>query len=125
MAIKSPLYAHLKRLEYTLCFWVSLSLPLSGVEHKHVLHFASMPQCTSTGTLADCVTLGKAFVEKVIDGLNARFTDLPLLNATKLFSPKSYDANEDANEELRDIQHRMFLGRLCEKFASREHELCE
>ena len=49
---------------------------------------------------------------KVIDSLNARFTDLPIFNAAKLSTPCNY--YEDMDD--RDSQTRRWLTYLFEKF---------
>ena len=49
-----------------------------------------MPGCDVGGSLEDCITLGRLYVQKVIDSLNDRFPDLPIFNAARFFSPKHY-----------------------------------
>ena len=56
----------------------------------HTLHYDSMPGCDVGGSLEDCITLGRLYVQNVIDSLNDRFPDLPIFNAAKLFNPKHY-----------------------------------
>jgi len=85
----------------------------TGIVHVHELRFESLPKSQRSGTLDDCITLGKDFVMKVIDSLNARFTDLPIFNAAKFFSPRNY--YEDMDD--RDSQTRRWLTCLCEKFS--------
>ena len=51
--------------------------------HVHALRFESFPKSQRSGTLDDCIMLGNNSVMKVIDSLNARFTDLPIFNVTK------------------------------------------
>ena len=84
-----------------------------GMVHVHALRFESLPKSERLGTLDDCIMFGKSFVMKVIDSLNARFTDLPIFNAAKLFSPRNY--YEDMDD--RDSQTRRWLTCLCEKFS--------
>ena len=61
-----------------------------GCEKVHTLHYDSMPECDVGGSLEDCITLGRLYVQKVIDSLNDRFPDLPVFNVARLFSPKHY-----------------------------------
>jgi hypothetical protein len=76
-----------------------------------MLRFEPIPNSLGSGTMNDCVHLGKVFVQKLIDCLNDRFTDLTVFNAAKLFSPRSYF--EEENE--RDFETKRWLRRLCEK----------
>ena len=85
----------------------------TGMIHVHALRFERLPKSQRSGTLDDCIMLGKSFVMKVIDFLNARFTDLPIFNAAKFFSPCNY--YEDMDD--RDSQTRRWLERLCKKFS--------
>ena len=84
----------------------------TGVSHVHSLRFEPLPNSLGFGTMEDCIDLGKAFIQKLVDCLNDRFTDLPVFNAAKLFSPRCYF--EEENE--RDSKTRQWLLRLCEKF---------
>lgn len=83
------------------------------IVHVHELAFESFPKSQRSGTLDDCIMLGKGFVMKVIDYLNARFTNLPIFNVYKFFSPCNF--YEDMND--RDSQTRIWLTCLCEKFS--------
>ena len=85
----------------------------TGMVHVHALRFESLLKSQRSGTLDDCIMLGKCFVMKVIDSLNARFTDLPIFNATKFFSPCNY--YEDMDD--RDSQTKIWLACLCQKFS--------
>ena len=46
------------------------------------------------GSLDECITIGKDFVQHVIDALNNRFPDVTFFNAIKLFNPSSYPIEE-------------------------------
>ena len=50
-------------------------------EKVHTLHYDSMLGCDVGGSLEDCITLSRLYVQKVIDSLNDRFPDLPIFNA--------------------------------------------
>ena len=67
-----------RTLEFTDC---------TGMVHIHTLRFEGFPKSQRSRRLDDCFLLGNFFVMKVIDSLNARFTDLPIFNAAKFFSP--------------------------------------
>ena len=56
----------------------------------HTLHYDSMSGCDVGGSLEDCITLGRLYVQNVIDSLNDCFPDLSIFNAARLFSPKHY-----------------------------------
>ena len=79
----------------------------------HELRFGGFPKSQRSGTLDDCILLGIFFVMKAIDTLNARFTNLPIFNAAKFFSPRNY--YEDMDDM--DTQTRRWLACLCEKFS--------
>lgn len=85
----------------------------ANMVHVQPLRFESCPNSHVSGALDDCILLGKSFVMKVIDSLNMRFTDLPIFNATKFFSPRHYYEEMDD----RDAQTRRWLTCLCEKFG--------
>ena len=70
----------------------------TGASHVHLLRFEPIPNSLGSGTLEDCIHLGKAFVQKLIDCLNDRFIDLPTFNAAKLFSPHSYFEEVDERD---------------------------
>ena len=61
-----------------------------GCEKVHTLHYDSMSGYDVGGSLEDCITLGRLYVQKVIGSLNDRFSDLPIFNAARLFNPKHY-----------------------------------
>ncbi|KAH9295072.1 hypothetical protein KI387_038660 [Taxus chinensis] len=85
----------------------------TGTLHVHALRFESLPKSQRSGTLDDCIELGKSFIVKVIDSLDTRFTDLPIFNAAKFFSPRNYyEETED-----RDHQTKRWLTSLCDKFS--------
>jgi hypothetical protein len=73
----------------------------TGASDVHMLRFEPIPNSLGSGNMEDCAHLGKTFVQKLIDCLNGRFTDLLVFNATKLFSPCSYF--EEENERENDI----------------------
>ena len=56
----------------------------------HNLYYDFIPGCDLRGLLEDFITLGRLYVQKVIDSLNDRFPDLPIFYATRLFNPKHY-----------------------------------
>ena len=60
------------------------------VRKVHTLHYDSISGYDIGGSLEDCTTLGRLYVQKVIDSLNDRFPDLPIFNAAGFFSPKHY-----------------------------------
>ena len=51
------------------------------------------------GSLDECITIGKDFVQHVIDALNNRFPDVTFFNAVKLFNPSSYPIEENEREK--------------------------
>jgi hypothetical protein len=59
-------------------------------EKMHTLHYDSMSGYDVRGSLDDCITLGRLCVQKIIASLNDRFSNLPIFNVTRLFSPKHY-----------------------------------
>ena len=59
-----------------------------GCEKMYILHCNSISMYDVKSSLEDCITLGKLYVQKVIDSLNDRFLDLPIFNAASIFSPK-------------------------------------
>ena len=63
-----------------------------------MLRFEPIPNSLGSGTMNDCVHLGKVFVQKLIDCLNDRFTDLTVFNAAKLFIPRSYFEEENERD---------------------------
>ena len=69
-----------------------------GASHVHMLIFERITNSFWSGTMEDCVHLGKAFVQKLIDCLNDRFTYLPVFNATKLFTLHSYFGEENERD---------------------------
>ena len=85
----------------------------TGMVHIHTLRFEGFTKSQISGTLYDYVLLGIFFVMKVIDSLNARFTDLPIFNVANFFSPRNY--YEDMDD--RDSQTQRWLTCLCEKFS--------
>ena len=85
-----------------------------GMTHKHALRFERIPIDKTNlngdqpkgmipyidGSSKSCIELCQQYVQKIIDGLNARFPDLCLFNAAKLFSPCHYahdDVVRDSN----------------------------
>lgn len=71
--------------------------------HLHPLRFESFPKIQKSGTLDDCILLGKCFVMKAIESIDRRFTDLPIFNATKFFSPHHYYEemdDRDSNKKM-------------------------
>ncbi|KAH7444814.1 hypothetical protein KP509_02G093100 [Ceratopteris richardii] len=58
--------------------------------------------------LQRCIMMEKSYVQAIVDGLNSHFVDLPLLNASKLFSPVHYE--EDAL--VREQNAKLWLERL-------------
>jgi hypothetical protein len=57
--------------------------------------------------------MGAMYVQAVVDSLNERFPDLPVFNASKLFSPKYYPSDE----EIRITMSEQWLERLIVKFG--------
>ena len=93
----------------------------TGMIHLHPLRFESLPKMQNSRTLDDCILLGKCFVIKVIESLDRRFTDLPIFNAAKFFSPRHY--YEEVND--RDSQTKRWLQCLCEKFSIGESPIVD
>jgi hypothetical protein len=63
----------------------------TGTIHSHTLFFQEIPSCGDSGYTFDaCKRLAKEYVQAVIDSLHARFLDMQVFNATKIFSPISY-----------------------------------
>ena len=77
----------------------------TGALHVHMLRFETIPNSPGCVNVEDCIHLGKAFVQRLIDCLNERFTDLPIFNATKFFSHRSYF--EEKNERDSELQYTM------------------
>ena len=96
-----------------------------GVTYRHELYFKQIPMDKASqndtnpniakskgmrpfidGSLESCIKLSQNYVQNVIDGLNARFPDLSLFNAAKLFSPCHY-ADDDV---IRDSKAKTWLG---------------
>jgi hypothetical protein len=83
-----------------------------GDEYLHELIFKEVPFANEVpekrraqgmrpcidGSLDACITLTKDYIQAIVDGLNARFPDLPLFNATKLFSPCHYAGDTSIRE---------------------------
>ena len=65
-----------------------------GVKKVYNLHYESMLGCNVEGTLEQCKILGASYVQKIIDNLNNRFSNLPIFTSTKLFSPKHYPLDD-------------------------------
>ena len=68
------------------------------------------------GTLFECKLIATEYVQKIIDTLNKQFLDLPIFDATKLFSLKYYHAYEEDMTITIDV----WLERLMEKFVPSE-----
>lgn len=73
--------------------------------HVHLLRFVSCANTHRTGTLDDCILLGKSFVMKMFDSLNMMFKNLPIFNVAKFFSCWHYFEEIDD----RDAQTRILL----------------
>lgn len=74
-----------------------------GVGKKmHLLHGDSMFGCQYDGTIEECKILGVYYIQKVIDDLNAHFSNLPILNVTRLFSPRHYPFDETKRSQLNE-----------------------
>ena len=56
--------------------------------------------------------MGAMYVQPIVDSLNEKFHDLPVFNASKLFSPKYYPSDE----EVRITMSEQWLERLIIKF---------
>ncbi|MCO5602289.1 hypothetical protein L7F22_056418 [Adiantum nelumboides] len=94
----------------------------NGYVETHMLHFTSFSQnLTSGNSLQGCIVLAKSFVQKLIVGIDARFNDLPLYNAAKLYSPTSFDKDIS----IRGQTHKVYLDRLCAKFGSSQNGLVD
>ncbi|KAH7285942.1 hypothetical protein KP509_33G052100 [Ceratopteris richardii] len=88
----------------------------NGDEYKHFLLYSSIPGKdkndipfdTLDGDLDSCIEMAKSFVQKVIDAINQRFSDIYFFNACKLFSPMHYP-NDEIDREKKGI---LWLSRL-------------
>jgi hypothetical protein len=58
------------------------------------------------GSLASCIELSQHYVQTIIDGLNARLTNLSLFNAAKLFNP----CHSPDDDVIRDSNAKRWLG---------------
>ncbi|MCO5594072.1 hypothetical protein L7F22_048093 [Adiantum nelumboides] len=45
-----------------------------GFIERHILHFSTLPNSSSGGSIEGCITLAKLYVEELISGIDARFT---------------------------------------------------
>ncbi|MCO5582460.1 hypothetical protein L7F22_036356 [Adiantum nelumboides] len=45
------------------------------------------------GSLEECISMAKSYVQNILDGLNRRFEDLPIFNAFKIFCSSCYPVN--------------------------------
>ncbi|MCO5597577.1 hypothetical protein L7F22_051656 [Adiantum nelumboides] len=94
----------------------------NGYVETHMLHFTSFSQnFTSGNSLQGCIVLAKSFVQELIVGIDARFNDLPLYNAAKLYSPTSFDKDIS----IRGQTHKVYLDHLCAKFGSSQNGLVD
>ncbi|MCO5601984.1 hypothetical protein L7F22_056111 [Adiantum nelumboides] len=94
----------------------------NGYVETHMLHFTSFSQnFTSENSLQGCIVLAKSFVQELIVGIDAKFNDLPLYNAAKLYSPTSFDKDIS----IRGQTHKVYLDRLCAKFGSSQNGLVD
>ncbi|MCO5592067.1 hypothetical protein L7F22_046061 [Adiantum nelumboides] len=93
----------------------------NGQAYRHALQMKGLPMKIGNGetveresgkTLEGCTDLAMKFVQKIIEGLNDRFRDLPLFNAAKLFAPKYYHRELTVRENI----NRTFLDRICKRF---------
>jgi hypothetical protein len=63
----------------------------TGTIHSHTLLFQEIPSCGDSGYTFDaCKRLAEEYVQAIIDSLHARFSDMQVFDATKIFSPISY-----------------------------------
>jgi hypothetical protein len=63
----------------------------TGTIYNHTLFFQENPGCGDSGYTFDaCKRLAKEYVQVVIDSLHAKFPDMRVFDATKIFSPISY-----------------------------------
>ncbi|MCO5588679.1 hypothetical protein L7F22_042638 [Adiantum nelumboides] len=92
-----------------------------GFIERHVLHFSTLPNSSSGGSIEGCITLAKLYMEELISDIDARFTDLPLFNAAKLFAPSSYEKDI----RVRGQTHKCYLDRMCAKFGVGVHKLID
>ncbi|MCO5600445.1 hypothetical protein L7F22_054558 [Adiantum nelumboides] len=94
----------------------------NGYVETHMLHFTSFSQnLTSGNSVSGCIALAKSFVQELIAGIDARFNDLPLYNAAKLYSTTSFDKDV----AIRGQTHKVYLDRLCAKFGSSQNGLVD
>jgi hypothetical protein len=68
-----------------------------------------MLMCEVGGLLEDCITLGRLYVQKVIDSLNDHF---PVFNAAKFYNLKHYFIDELDRDTLTE----QWLNRLATHF---------
>ena len=69
--------------------------------------------------LQPCILLGVSFVQRVVYALNDRFLDLPIFNATKLFSSCNYPSND--YDQITNIE--LWLERILLKFQYIDEEI--
>jgi hypothetical protein len=48
--------------------------------------------------MEDCIHLGKAFIQKLIDRINEKFTDLHVFNVYNFFRPHCYFEEENERD---------------------------
>jgi len=62
--------------------------------------------------LQQCILLGASYVQRIVHALNERFPNLPVFNATKLFSSCSYSSDDSD----RIINTKLWLERILMRF---------
>ncbi|MCO5597856.1 hypothetical protein L7F22_051941 [Adiantum nelumboides] len=80
---------------HDLCFQV---IPKAKKNDDDEVEDVSTMRPCIDGSLESCKSLAKVYVQALVDNLNARFHDLPLFNAAKLFSPCHYADDELTRE---------------------------
>ena len=80
-----------------------------------------MANTTSGVDLFSCISLARGFVRELINGINARFLDLPLFNAAKIYCPSSYEKDVRTRSQM----HKGFMQRLCTKFGGEGSKLVD
>lgn len=71
-----------------------------GIQRTHLLHEESVSECQRVSTIEACKNLGAECVHRVIDSLNAFFSDLPIFSTIRLAIPKHYPLDEIKRNQL-------------------------
>ncbi|MCO5547301.1 hypothetical protein L7F22_000749, partial [Adiantum nelumboides] len=64
------------------------------------------------GSLEECISMARSYVQNILDGLNRRFEDLSIFNAFKIFCPSCYPVNAIDREKKTQEWLERLLNRL-------------